>query len=556
MKRMKLEGKARLLVAGLLAAVLLVWLVYFWGTRGTVDALVQMGAQQAALRTADSIEECLLEIEHLLFAMQQREEVYGFAAETDPLAYHQRAAGVQQYLDTQSTDLQHIDSLVVFSGQNVYYRFKGDLGNSALRGLYNEIGKAEGTPLMVELSGIRYIACTMPVQQGGRTVGTVAALVDEGRLRAMVNDFGEYTDVVVGLVVNGDIVISSSDQWEGLPLEQMQQDGKLTVRVPGFLSAQIVVGTQNAFAGRHSVMFALTAIATGGIFVLLMVMFSQLFSRHFVEPIARIMQGVQRMGEGTAQILESCGDEDFDLLSGKINEMAWKLEEHNRALLQTRLQLQKNEIARQQAEIMALKKQISAHFTVNTLTNIRLLAEQGEMEKAAQTCDGLSQLLSYANAGDEHISCMDEFLVLEQYVDIMMQRYPERFTVDFEVDDRLVDVEMPRMLVQPLLENAIVYGVHDGGHIHVRAMLCDNTVQVTVQDNGAGMSGKSLTKLRRNLEEARNMDSEIIGLEKVALRNIARRLYTWFGANAQILVESEPGRGTTVNLRFPAQGFS
>lgn len=558
MTQMTLRQKVRLLVLGLLAAALMVWLVYFWGTQGTVNTVVRMGAEQAALRASDNLCEQLAEIEDLLFAMQQRPDVYSFAAETDSLSYHEKAAGVQRILDTMPDNLQQLDSLVVFSAPDVYYRFKGDLGNSAMRSLYGEVsGAAPGASLMVELSGVRYIACTAPIQHNGHTAGIVAALVDEGRLRTVVGSGEAYEDAILGLAVNGAVVIASDTRWEGRPLEELRREGNLLMQVPGFLPAQIVVGTQRAYLAQHNTIFVFTALSIGGIFILLMAVFSHLLHRHFVKPIARITQGVQRMGEGSAETLESCGDAELDLLGGKINEMVWRLEESGKALTQTQLQLQQMqqiEISRQQAEILSLKKQISAHFTVNTLANIRLLAEQGNMEQAARTCDRLSQLLSYANAGDEHIDCMDEFLVLEQYADIMLQRYPGRFTIEFEVDDRLMDVDIPRMLVQPLIENAVVHGVHnDGGHIYVNAELRDDTVQITVRDDGAGIDAETLEALRREINEARSTGGEIAGLEKVALRNIARRLYTWYGNDARISVESEPRAGTTVTLLFPAQ---
>lgn len=557
MKRKNLQQKVRLLVLGLLAAALLVWFVYFLATQSTVNTVVRMGAQQAALRVADNLQRHLVEIQDLLLNIRRRPDVYDFAAETDPLAYHEQAARIQRYLETQPIGLQYVDSLVVFSGQNAYYRFKGDLGNSAMRWLYGEIaGAAQGATLMVELSGIRYVACTMPLQQGARSVGTVAALVDEGRLRAIMGDVQNYADVILGLVVNDGVVIASDSRWEGLPLEELRRENSLLVQIPGFLPAQIAVGTQQASLERYNAVFAFTVMGIGGIFILLMAAFSRLLNRHFVQPLTHIMLGVQRMGEGGAQTLESCGDEELDLLTGKINEMVWRLDESSQALLQTRLQLQQIEIDRHKAEILSLKKQISAHFTVNTLANIRLLAEEGDMERVGRTCDGLSQLLNYANAGNEHISCMDEFLVLEQYADIMLQRYPGRFTVEFEVDDRLMDVAIPRMLVQPLLENAVVHGVHStGGHICVDAALQGDAVKITVRDDGAGMDSQTLNALQRELANAQDTDTEISGLEGVALRNIARRLGTWYGRSAQIQIESAPSAGTTATLCLPAQGI-
>ena len=82
----------------------------------------------------------------------------------------------------------------------------------------------------------------------------------------------------------------------------------------------------------------------------------------------------------------------------------------------------------------------------------------GENEKAGLLCDGLSFLLRYANAGDSYISGMEEFFVLEKYVEIMEIRYPDRFTAEIEMEDALEGVELPRMLLQPIVENSILHG--------------------------------------------------------------------------------------------------
>ncbi|MBP3268175.1 MAG: histidine kinase, partial [Ruminococcus sp.] len=119
-----------------------------------------------------------------------------------------------------------------------------------------------------------------------------------------------------------------------------------------------------------------------------------------------------------------------------------------------------------------LQKQINAHFTVNTLNSLRALINKGDIEAATRICDELSTLLRYANEGDEYISLMDEFYMLEQYIEIMQMRYPEHIDALVEFDDIYEELMIPRMLLQPIVENAIVHGLQKkDGTLRISASL-------------------------------------------------------------------------------------
>ncbi|MDL2237651.1 histidine kinase [Christensenellaceae bacterium OttesenSCG-928-K19] len=236
--------------------------------------------------------------------------------------------------------------------------------------------------------------------------------------------------------------------------------------------------------------------------------------------------------------------------------MLARLDERSNALLHSQSKLQNAEIERQAALIVSLKKQINAHFVVNILNIIKTLSEKGETEKAALMSDSLSHLLRYSNAEDEFISGLEELLVLEKYVTMMEIRYRDRFAAEFDWSDRLVHAEFPRMLVQPLIENAIVHGFADtreAGRLLIKGQMNGDNVQVTIEDNGGGMEENELKRLQTDISEERHEGWNVGGVEHIALLNIVRRLNSYYGSNGTLQIQSKAGEGTTVTISFPSQ---
>ena len=190
---------------------------------------------------------------------------------------------------------------------------------------------------------------------------------------------------------------------------------------------------------------------------------------------------------------------------------------------------------------------------MNSLNAVRALIKKKENERAEEICDGLCVLLQYANAGDATISLLDEFSVLEQYLAIMRARYPGKFTTSLEFDDALAEVQIPRMLLQPLVENAILHGFQsrEGGAIHIFCESQPEGILLRVADNGCGMDEETLQALQARLQSQPG-DDMAQGLSHVALPNIQKRIQANFGPAYGVRIESRQGKGTTVTVTLPS----
>lgn len=206
---------------------------------------------------------------------------------------------------------------------------------------------------------------------------------------------------------------------------------------------------------------------------------------------------------------------------------------------------------RQDAMVFSLQKQINAHFTINALNSIRILMEQGELTKAGTIINGLTALFRYSYDNNETINIWDELDILQRYVTIMNIWYEDKFDVIFDFDERLMEHSMPRMLLQPVIENAMVHGFKDIDSccvISITAKPNGDTVVFTVTDNGSGMNSDELDALHEKLSDA---PETARGYENVALLNIRNRLHYAYGVNAGLEVAHSDGGGIRTMIQIP-----
>lgn len=553
MKRLTLKTKLQLIIVALFCAVLLVWFLFFAYSRHTLMENTRQNAEQASVQVLTVLEEQFLELERISFLISQSELVVDFAAEEDFLGYHQKAGGVYALLDNVQDRVDFVEHLVILSAPDAYYRFWGSMGNTAASKVYYQVAPTrQPNAVTMALEGMQYIGYTTGIYQGGAPIGTLVMLMEESKLRGLLSAYQANGALRISLVAGEQVVASSAPELTGLSKAEAQRGTAFVdSRKVGFTPFEILV-TMDAAANRRTLgVFLLVALATGAVFLLLFVVFTRLLNRSFLAPMTQIMLGVEQLEDGSETVLPRYQEDNFDRLAQKINSMTLRLSERTKSLYEAELRVKQAEISRQEAVIISLKKQISAHFTVNVLGVIKRLSELGRMRESAEMCDGLSYLLRYANAGDEFIGGLEELFILQQYVSIMQKRYQNRFRVEFDADEQLGDILIPRMLIQPLIENAITHGLREkeqGGHVLVQARVSGTRLCVTVSDNGTGMTRAQLDALGERLQAAEAGAGIPTGLEQVALVNIHRRVQSHFGPQSGLSISTGPNEGTKVTL--------
>lgn len=206
---------------------------------------------------------------------------------------------------------------------------------------------------------------------------------------------------------------------------------------------------------------------------------------------------------------------------------------------------------RRKNEMDALQSQINPHFLYNTLDSITWMIEGGRNEDASYMITQLAKLLRISlSKGRTIIPLSDEIKHARSYMNIQKYRYKDSFMVRFEVPEEYGNYCTVKLVIQPILENAIYYGmegmVDDDGEIIVKAEKKDEDLYISVTDNGIGMDEETLDGL---LTEENRVHKHGSG---VGLLNVHNRIRLMFGDEYGLLIESEPDEGTCVTIHIPA----
>ena len=205
----------------------------------------------------------------------------------------------------------------------------------------------------------------------------------------------------------------------------------------------------------------------------------------------------------------------------------------------------KGEIRNKESEIMALTLQLNPHFLYNTLNIVNMMAlEEGNID-VSRIILNLSDMLQYTFRNKQELVVFEEeYMWLQNYLYIMQVRFEDVFSVSWEIDKEIFQCRVPKLLLQPLVENAIVHGfrgIDRKGELVIAGRKEEDKVYLEVKDNGRGMSQEELKKVLET-------DSGRIGLG-----NAVRRIQLIYGERGNLHVETEAGKGTKIRVSFPAR---
>ncbi len=265
-------------------------------------------------------------------------------------------------------------------------------------------------------------------------------------------------------------------------------------------------------------------------------------SRSITRPIDALSQRVEEIGRGdlTARTPVSAEDERLSSLGRGVEEMAGKLSSQIELNRQEQIRLRDYELSLVQA-------QINPHFLYNTLDAIVWLIETGKNQQAEAMVTSLSAYFrSFLSDGKVIVTVADEEKHVRSYLEIQQVRYKDVLDYEIEIDPAILDCAIPKMTLQPLVENAIYHGLKSkrgGGQLRVSGAREGNEAVLRVRDTGVGMDAEALAALRGKVESE---DPDSFGLVAVS-----KRLKLVYGGESRLEIDSAPGEGTVVTIRIP-----
>lgn len=282
--------------------------------------------------------------------------------------------------------------------------------------------------------------------------------------------------------------------------------------------------------------------------------FSTLIAFDFIIPINRLVGGMKKVQKGEGAVyIDNDREDELGYLSKSFNEMSGEI--HH--LLNW---VYREQITRKEAEIKALQSQINPHFLFNTLESINWMAQLNNVPEISRTVSDLSSLMEAGIGRDDRlISFEEELSYMDKYISLIKRRYEDRFEFIKDVDREVMDVKIPRLLIQPLVENAVHHGIETTGGtgiIKLIAKIEDRHLAVEIIDNGAGIPGERLEEINRRLSMDNNTYFKSLGENKrksIGIENVNRRIKLFYGESYGLKLESEEGVLTKVIVTIPVE---
>jgi two-component system sensor histidine kinase YesM len=270
-----------------------------------------------------------------------------------------------------------------------------------------------------------------------------------------------------------------------------------------------------------------------------------LFSRRITSPLKELMNQMSQIGKSDLKARTDVRSQDeIGQLSRRFNQMVGHIE----MLIG---QVNEEEAKKREAEMRALRYQINPHFLFNTLSTIRWMVLY---QKYNEAYNGIASLVQLMEASMEKSgvfsSIRDELILLDKYMVIQQFRYGDNIHLFANVNESLLDLEIPRMLLQPIVENAVFHGIapqEQGGRIDITIGLSgesESTLLIWIKDNGLGISPESVEGLLRSSTEHRT------GMFGIGLNHVHETIQLYYGKESGVFIESELGIGTVIRLEI------
>ncbi|MEH7333912.1 sensor histidine kinase [Neobacillus drentensis] len=286
----------------------------------------------------------------------------------------------------------------------------------------------------------------------------------------------------------------------------------------------------------------------GVITLLLSSIASWFFTSSIINPVNKLKALMKNVEEGRFDLaFHSKYNDEIGQLGSSYNRM---IQEISR-LIQLVYTEQKN---KREAELKILQAQIKPHFLYNTLDTIQWMAYEYKANRIVEMVNALTTLFRIGlNKGNEFITIAEEIKHVESYLIIQMTRYESKLEYEIIMDDNVRNFKILKLLLQPLVENAIYHGIRNKrgkGKITIDVKLEANNLLLTVQDTGIGLLEEKLIELNMDLDNKNHMEPREQGY---GLFNVNDRIKLVYGSDYGISIESQYTEWTRVKIRLPVE---
>lgn len=394
-----------------------------------------------------------------------------------------------------------------------------------------------------------------PLYRDGEYQGAAAVYLNENDWTKL---FGQYQYDAILTKPNGDVIACSNSSFlsQKNANKYLPADAAQYVRVNGNRYLRSSRSLENGTVLAYSFIYSPTNYSYLLVGLLLIVLlglsWAAMFARIMhamsdqmvksVDTLVRQIRIIRK--EDPDHIIEIDTGDEIEEIARQVNKMVRSIQE----LSQRNIALAE---VNNRMEMQNLQAQINPHFIYNTLDNIRYLIPT-DPQRAQQLIGRFIGILRYSINNTKHnVPVKDDLKYLQDYLVIQSTRFGANFSYEIDIDDACMEFIIPKLLLQPLLENSIKYGFQKKPciHIRVRGWLEEDALYFTVEDNGGGVDETMLEQLRDILR------SDEVNIEHNGLQNINRRIWLGYGGDSGLTIDSTEGEGFTVKLKLRLGGM-
>lgn len=281
--------------------------------------------------------------------------------------------------------------------------------------------------------------------------------------------------------------------------------------------------------------------------IFFLILFFSVFVIIKINSLIRMVEAnMKRISEGKFDIQMSYnGNDELTRFINNFNDMAQKINH----LINSEY---KSKIALKNAQIMALQSQINPHFMYNSLQVVSTLALRTDSMEIYKMLNSIANLLKYSlGKKDSMVTLGTEIEYMQNYLHIQEARFGTKLNIDYDLDDEVLEEKIPRLILQPLVENCLIHGTLENNvvnSIRVTTKKEDEYCKIVVQDNGRGIEPEMLKKIDSFIND---VDYLLDDDDHIGLHNVISRLRLIYNDHAMIHVTSTLGNGTKIVIMIP-----
>ena len=285
---------------------------------------------------------------------------------------------------------------------------------------------------------------------------------------------------------------------------------------------------------------------------------------NILQPLKKLMRLMNEIKLGKPKSLQKRinlqGYAEIIVMANEFNEMMDEIDDLTHRLLESNTRLYEAELVKKQSELAYLQSQINPHFLYNTLESINGIAAEEGGDKIFNITKALALVFRYSIKGTDMVPLREELTIIKSFIYIQKIRFGNRFEVKYHFPEEILECKVPKMILQPIVENAIFHGIEPRigeGLLQLKGEISGNMILLSIKDNGMGMEAEKLRLIKESLSAqqgftGKNNDRTV----NIGMANVNNRIKLKYGNEYGIMIKSEPGMGTEVVIMIPfGSGF-